>query len=94
MADMEKNPQILMITKPLVPPWDDSAKNIAVSQVKHGGRFRYRVLTDQSAIPPSEGVAVDPVYSGKGNYSPGLRQNLKVLFHGLRPRGASIYHYY
>jgi glycosyltransferase involved in cell wall biosynthesis len=83
-----------MISKPLVPPWDDSAKNIVRSQVIHGKRYSYRVLTDKTALSPAPGVIAEPVYSGKGEYSPGIKQNLGVMLHGLNPRGASIYHYF
>ncbi|MCP4604149.1 MAG: glycosyltransferase family 4 protein [Proteobacteria bacterium] len=83
-----------MISKPMVPPWDDSAKNIARSQVARSTKYSYRVLTDGSSIPPAPGVVAESIYSGQGTYSPGIGQNLRVMLHGLRPRGADIYHYF
>jgi phosphatidylinositol alpha-1,6-mannosyltransferase len=83
-----------MISKPIIPPWDDSAKNIVRSQLLHSREFEYRVLGTADAEPPAPNVRVDPIYTGAGGYSPGLKQNLKVMLHGLRPRGADIYHYF
>lgn len=83
-----------MISKPIVPPWDDSAKNIVHNQLAHSKRFRYRVLGTASSEPPAPGVTVDPIYPDAGAYSPGLKQNLRVMLHGLRPRGADLYHYF
>lgn len=86
--------EVLMISKPIVPPFDDSAKNIVVSQVTHGSKYRYRVLTPKGAAPPSPEVKTAAIYGDAGAYSPGLAQNLKVMLYGLRPRGADIYHYF
>ena len=83
-----------MISKPIVPPFDDSAKNVVVSQTLHGERYRYRVLTAEGAPPPSPQVKTASIYGDAGTYSPGLSQNLKVMLYGLRPRGADIYHYF
>jgi phosphatidylinositol alpha-1,6-mannosyltransferase len=84
----------LLISKPIVPPFDDSAKNIVVSQVVYGTRHHYRVLTAKGAPPPAPNVTLAPIYGDAGAYSPGLSQNLKVMLYGLRPRGADIYHYF
>jgi glycosyltransferase involved in cell wall biosynthesis len=62
--------------------------------VVYGERYGYRVLSTEGAKPPKPDVALDPIYPSAGSYSPGLKQNLRVMMHGLRPRGASIYHYF
>jgi glycosyltransferase involved in cell wall biosynthesis len=83
-----------MISKPMVPPFDDSAKNIVLTQLRYSSEFHYRVLGSRGSKAPAPGVAVDPIYPDSGAYSPGLKQNLRVMLHGLRPRGASLYHYF
>ncbi|MBW2278234.1 MAG: glycosyltransferase family 4 protein, partial [Deltaproteobacteria bacterium] len=83
-----------MISKPVVPPWDDSGKNIVRAQVRRGGRYTYRVMTVPGAPPPASGVICEPIYKGAGRYSPSLSQNLRVLLRGVRPRGVAIYHYF
>lgn len=83
-----------MISKPVVPPWDDSAKNIVRDQVSKGGRYAYHVLTARGVAPPAPGVICEPIYGDGGTYAAGLRQNLRVFTRALRPRGASLYHYF
>ncbi len=90
----EKKPLVTMISKPVVPPWDDSAKNIVLHQVTRGERYAYRILTDGSNAPTIPGVQSEPLYSSAGSYSPGLMQNLTVMRYGARKRGASIFHYF
>lgn len=94
---------VLMISKPIGPPWDDSAKNIVRSQIIRGKKYKYRVLTTPAGAHelvsgvPGEArprIITEPIYSGNGAYSPGVAQNLKVMMHGLRARGTSIYHYF
>jgi glycosyltransferase involved in cell wall biosynthesis len=86
--------EILLISKPIVPPFDDSAKNIVVSQVMYGKKHRYRVLTAKNSPVPWPNATAAPIYGDAGAYSPGLSQNLKVMMYGLRPRGAAVYHYF
>jgi glycosyltransferase involved in cell wall biosynthesis len=86
--------QVLILSKPVVPPWDDSGKNVVRAQVRAGDRYTYRVLTVPGAPPPSSRVICEPIYGGAGGYAPGPRQNLRVLLRGLRPRGAALYHYF
>jgi glycosyltransferase involved in cell wall biosynthesis len=103
MADKEKTKEVLMISKPLIPPWDDSAKNIVRSQVTRGEKYTYRVLTsktmpdgigkDAAALFP-DGVTAHPLYTVRGTYRPSFAQNLRVLTYGFLPRGASVYHYF
>ncbi|MCP4680409.1 MAG: glycosyltransferase family 4 protein [Deltaproteobacteria bacterium] len=94
MKHKTTKPEVLMISKPIVPPWDDSAKNIVASQVTRGERYSYRILTDKSAPSLAPSVISDPIYPGRGTYSAGIVQNLRVMLYGLRSRGAAIYHYF
>jgi len=89
-----KRAQVLLVSKPVVPPWDDSGKNIVRAQALRGDRYTYRVMTVPGAEPPASGAVCEPIYRGAGGYSPGVSQNLRVLLRGLRPRGVAIYHYY
>ena len=91
---MTSGKQVMMISKPIVPPWNDSAKNIVKNQVVYGSRYTYRIMTTPDAPPVSSNAIHDPIYPNGGRYSAGIRQNIKVLFHGLRPRGTALYHYF
>ncbi len=91
---MTSGRQVMMISKPIIPPWNDSAKNIVKNQVVNGSRYTYRIMTTPDAPPVSPNAIHDPIYPNGGRYSAGIRQNIKVLFHGLRPRGTVLYHYF
>lgn len=95
--------EVLMISKPMIPPWDDSAKNIVRSQLMHSSKYAYRILTPASAKSmPMPGefaelgsrLSLDPTYRGRGDYSPGIAENARVFLRGLRRGNASIYHYF
>ncbi len=87
-------PSVLMISKPIAPPWDDSGKNIVFNQIAHGERYAYRVLTPKGTKLSIPGVHPEPVYTGTGRYSPSLVENMRVLLAGVRPRGSAIFHYF
>ena len=96
-------PEVLMISKPMIPPWDDSAKNIVRSQLLHSDRYAYRVLTVREEaltrkLSEFEGLRprlkFEPTYGGAGRYSPPMAENARVFLKGLRPGNTAIYHYF
>ena len=86
--------RILMVSKPVQPPWDDSAKNLARDLVRFAERHHYRVMGLRGAEAPGPRASVDPVYKGTGAYSPSLGQNLRVLGRLFRPDDCDIYHFF
>lgn len=89
--------RVLMVSKPIQPPWDDSAKNLARDLVRFSVRHSYRVMGVMGlpgASAPGPRAVVDPVYRGTGAYSPSLGQNLRVLRRLLRPDDCDIYHFF
>lgn len=91
---MAEKPEILMISKPIAPPWNDSAKNIVRDQVRWGSRYAYRIMTTRDA-PPVAGAAIpEPIYRTEGKLTGGIRQNARVMLRGLRPGAVRLYHYF
>ncbi len=86
--------RILMVSKPLQPPWDDSAKNIARDLVRFSERHDYKVMGLRGAEAPGLRSVVEPVYKGTGAYSPSIGQNLRVLRRLFRPDDCDIYHFF
>ncbi|MFH1533228.1 MAG: glycosyltransferase family 4 protein [Pseudomonadota bacterium] len=86
--------RVLMVSKPLQPPWDDSAKNLARDLVRFSERHEYRVMGLRGADAPSPRAVVEPVYKGTGTYTPSLGQNLRVLRRLFRPDDCDIYHFF
>lgn len=87
-------PHVLMISKPVEPPWNDSGKNIVRDVARHGSRYTYHVMTTRGAEPPGPQCVVEPIYGDAGAYTPGLAQNLRVLMRLLRPDRSDIHHYF
>lgn len=91
---MPARPTVLMVSKPVVPPWNDSGKNLVKDLVSHGRRFRYRVLTTHGYTLPGEHVVCEPLYGGAGAYSPSLKANARVFARLLGYDGEGVRHFF
>jgi glycosyltransferase involved in cell wall biosynthesis len=91
---MTTKPEVLMISKPIAPPWNDSAKNIVRDQVRHGERYTYRIMTTRDAPPIAGNAVMEPLYRTEGKLTGGIRQNARVMLRGLFPGAVRIYHYF
>jgi phosphatidylinositol alpha-1,6-mannosyltransferase len=86
---------ILMISKPIAPPWNDSSKNLVKDLATAGQRFEYQVLTPRHYRLDASGVESDPVYAPEGSsFTPPLVQNLRVLRRLLRRDGSAVTHFF
>ena len=83
-----------MISKPIVPPWHDSGKNLVRDLASAGERYQYHVMAVKGAVPPGPNCVVEPVYSSAGIYAAGIKQNSKVLMRLLRPDRLPVYHFF
>ena len=91
---MSTKPEVLMISKPIAPPWNDSAKNIVRDQVRNGARYTYRIMTTPDAAPIADTAVHEPIYRSGGRHTGGVRQNARVMLRGLWRGDVSIYHYF
>jgi glycosyltransferase involved in cell wall biosynthesis len=91
---MTTKPEVLMISKPIAPPWNDSAKNIVRDQVRRGSRYTYRIMTTRDAPHVADDAIAEPIYRTEGKLTGGIRQNARVMLRGLRPGAVRIYHYF
>ena len=87
-------PAVLMVSKPVTPPWNDSGKNLVrVLATSLRGR-QVHVLTTDGAPPLADHVCGEPVYGTPGRFAPSLAANARVFFRLLRPDRLSIYHFF
>lgn len=92
---MNTQKNVFIISKPIVPPWNDSGKNIAKDLVINGKEYTYRILTTKDfEFANQERIQYERIYPSGGTFQAGLKQNLKVMFTGLNKKDASIYHYF
>lgn len=87
--------EVLLVSKPLAPPWTDGAKNLVRDLCEHTTRHRFRCLVPKGVDAPGGHIA-EPIYGSSGDYAPALVDNLKVLARLARPRrdDADIFHFF
>lgn len=83
-----------MISKPVQGPWNDSGKNLVKDIVCNSRGHEFHVMVTAEAKEPCPNAIFEPVYRGRGRYSPGLSQNLRALLRLLRPDRMDIYHFF
>lgn len=69
--------EVFFITKPLSPPWNDSAKNLPYNQINYARKFRYEVLTASGATIDLPGVKSSEFYSSATSVS--TSEKVKLL---------------
>jgi phosphatidylinositol alpha-1,6-mannosyltransferase len=82
-----------MVSKPVVPPWNDSGKNLVRDVVRGATRHRYRVLVPRGVPFAAPRATSAEIYAAPGTYTPPLRDNARVLAHLLHAR-ADVVHYF
>ncbi len=93
-AGADRRPSVLMVSKPVAPPWNDSTKNLVRDIIAHPSALRFHVLTTPGFEPRGPAVVAEPIYRNAGRYAPGLRANLRVLGRLLHPRDHALYHFF
>jgi len=91
---MGEKPGVLMVSKPAVPPWTDSGKNLMRDIVSAGRRYGYHVMGTAGAEPLGPACTVEPIYSTEGLYSAGLKQNRAVFRRLFKPDRLPLYHFF
>lgn len=87
---------ILIVSKPLEAPWNDSGKNVPRDLVAYlPPRHHLRVLT-AGGRPPREDdhVIAEPIYRQGGRFSPSKFANIRVLARLLRRDGVELVHFF
>ncbi len=86
--------RVLFVSKPVVPPWNDSSKNLARDVAAGLSRHVPIVMGDgSSAWAPPRGE-VEAVYRDAGRYAPGMAAQLRVLKRlAIGPKSA-LWHFF
>jgi phosphatidylinositol alpha-1,6-mannosyltransferase len=85
-------PDVLFVSKPVAPPWNDSNKNLVRDLARSLDRYRARVLVPAGA--PLEGVESEPLYAHVGAYAPALSANARVMARLLVGPRADVWHFF
>ena len=88
------HPTVLMVSKPVAPPWNDSSKNLVKDLALNGQAYRYRVLTPSGYALDAPAVVSEPIYPDAGSHTPALRQNLLVLRRLVARDDTAVTHFF
>lgn len=85
-------PEVLLISKPIAPPWTDSNKNLVRDLAGALTRWTPTVMTPAGTA--LEGVKSDPVYPDVGRYAPSRLANARVLARLLAGARNDLWHFF
>ncbi len=85
-------PDVLFVSKPVAPPWNDSNKNLVRDLSRALTRYRARVLVPAGASLP--GVDSEPLYAEAGAYAPALSANARVMARLLVGPRSDVWHFF
>ena len=85
---------VLLVSKPLVPPWNDSSKNLARDVAAGMSRHVPVILGDGSGRFAPPRARVEAVYRGSGGFAPGLGAQLRVLARLALGGRADLWHFF
>ena len=94
---MRKFPHVLMVTRPIAPPWNESSKNLAYNLAQYSTRYPTHVMTLRGkARVLGDHVIEEPIYTADPiplNNLP-VPQKIRVLARLMSPdRSIGLYHF-
>lgn len=78
---MDNLKEVLMVSKPIAPPWQDSNKNLTKNIISYVNNVIFHILTPKGYKFDKENVISEDIYQATGDYAPAIQQNLQALFY-------------
>jgi glycosyltransferase involved in cell wall biosynthesis len=92
---MPDHARVLMVSKPVAPPWNDSSKNLVRDLAFHMQRHRATVMTRAGVDLGSAQVTRALVYGRAATrFAPALADNARVFARLLGDRGHDLWHFF
>jgi phosphatidylinositol alpha-1,6-mannosyltransferase len=86
---------ILFVSKPVVPPWNDSGKNLVRDLARGLTRHRATLMTRIGAPSEVPNARLANVYAqNSGGFAPGIGDQARVFAHLLTARGHAAFHFF
>jgi glycosyltransferase involved in cell wall biosynthesis len=87
-------PRILLVSKPLSPPWNDSGKNLARDLAIAGSRYHYHAMVPPNAPPLGRSATLEEIYRPLDpGFALSLSQKARVLLRLIRG-GDDLFHFF
>lgn len=94
-SQFAQTPRVLMVSKPVAPPWNDSSKNLVRDLARSLGRYQPTIMTHSGVDLGFPGVHSRAVYGrAAGRYAPALQANARVLWHLLTGPRHDLWHFF
>lgn len=90
-------PDVLLVSKPIAPPWHDSSKNLVRDLAGHLSRYRPVLMSREGARLDLPRARVEPVYPAEAadsGFAPALRDNARVLRRLLLGPRTDLWHFF
>ncbi|HKP64365.1 MAG TPA: glycosyltransferase family 4 protein [Polyangiales bacterium] len=85
----------MLVSKPIVPPWHDSSKNLVRDLAMHMHRHTPIVLSQRGVRLDMPRARVEPIYGTTARkFSPALADNARVLARLLSSRRGECWHFF
>lgn len=92
---MSELKDILMVSKPIAPPWQDSNKNLTKNIITYADNFNFHILTPKGYQFDKPNVISEDIYQSTGDYAPALQQNIQALFFLINEsKKIDLFHYF
>ncbi|MBN1653277.1 MAG: glycosyltransferase family 4 protein [Deltaproteobacteria bacterium] len=93
---MNRSLEVLFISKPVSPPWNDSSKNLVRDIAVNMRRYRPVILSRRGVERDLPGVQADEIYpaGGAGRFSPAFADNARVMLHLLLRKPIHLWHFF
>jgi glycosyltransferase involved in cell wall biosynthesis len=86
---------VLLVSKPVAPPWHDSSKNLVRDLARHMHRYRPVLLSRPGVKLDMPRARIEPIYAAEGGgFSPAIRDQVRVLSRLLLGRKAGLWHFF
>ena len=88
--------EVLFVSKPVAPPWNDSSKNLVRDIAGHLRHYSPVLMGRPGQACPVDRGRVEAVYraASAGDFAPSVRDNLGVFRHLLLGRSADLWHFF
>lgn len=87
--------RVLLVSKPLEAPWNDSSKNLVRDLVLGLERFEATGLGRKGGETRLGRADLDPIHpAGRGGFAPAMLEQGRVLGRLLTDRGSDLFHYF
>lgn len=90
-------PEVLLVSKPIAPPWHDSSKNLVRDLARNMRRYTPVVMSRPHAVVDLPRARIEPIYSDESaspGFAPALLDNIKVLRRLALGRKTALWHFF